>query len=956
MSQPTLVQGHVSGLEVGSANPPPLRRSRRRASQRHRLHRSRFLTKLGLEVLEDRRMLSAYYKFDVIGDLLTSGGDTITAIEPEVSVNERGQVAFVGRLNGIQDAVLVGNGNGLPTSISLSGPTLDYSLPQITGGGEVVVRSDLGGLSSVVEFATDLPGVLTRLPVAEGYSSNPGTFTDVKQGLRTESGDVVFVAKSDAAAVPGLYFANFVGNLPVLPDSVTLLQDPNTQPMAANNRSVVFRQQNGATQEIVLVRQSGVSYVSTTLASTNAADPAQLFVSLGAAPGISSDGSIVVFSGDRGHGPGVFAVVNEGSGFGPILRVAGENVVDYNPYDGYSPITNNELGYDAAEQGIYIAAIDSFTRVGVERLGLNGASFDGESFVVTFVGQPSQASIDNPTLPSGAPLLFSNQKGIWSVRVDSQRELQAPQNRVFHPTSPIPVVQLGDTVSGAEVVDFELSDPIAVAAYDPSGATRTVQVGDHYLAFWVGLQPALGPTVSQVIRASHLDTDGDGLLDHWEEPGGGIDIDQDGTVDLDLNAMGASPTHQDLFLEVDWLADQSSHHHEPAPGVTAELVAMFAQAPVSNPDGTMGVKLHLDGGAGTDGTGQPFSQQMGVGPLHGGDQIGMPADPTAHVDVLHFGTAAAVPGVNARAFQDVKQNHFGDGDKWGRELAFHYVVFADSHSFYPSNDAPLTGTTTSATTATLTAAGTPFAGYSSADLRGEVMLITSGPAAGQRNTLAGKTADDQVSFYDTWSVTPDPTSGFVLLSGSSGLAETAFFSSPDNHGLPGSDLLVTLAGFGLNAIPGAGYSVLGNAYTQWRTVAHELGHNLGLRHCGTDPSAAACEATPFTYLSLMSYAHQVAPLLYGSVLSATANTLQANGAPLGVKDYTGYTVEITVGTGLGQTRQVLSNAASSMTLTQPWTTVPDATSRFVLSTNVNNYSQAGDPTFVDWSNLRLDFQ
>ena len=32
----------------------------------------------------------------------------------------------------------------------------------------------------------------------------------------------------------------------------------------------------------------------------------------------------------------------------------------------------------------------------------------------------------------------------------------------------------------------------------------------------------------------------------------------DGTVDLDLSAMGASPTHKDVFLEIDWLADQAA--------------------------------------------------------------------------------------------------------------------------------------------------------------------------------------------------------------------------------------------------------------------------------------------------------------------------------------------------------------------------------------------------------------
>lgn len=45
------------------------------------------------------------------------------------------------------------------------------------------------------------------------------------------------------------------------------------------------------------------------------------------------------------------------------------------------------------------------------------------------------------------------------------------------------------------------------------------------------------------------DSDGDGLLDSWESQG--LDINNDGTVDLDLPALGADPNHKDLFVEVD---------------------------------------------------------------------------------------------------------------------------------------------------------------------------------------------------------------------------------------------------------------------------------------------------------------------------------------------------------------------------------------------------------------------
>ena len=47
------------------------------------------------------------------------------------------------------------------------------------------------------------------------------------------------------------------------------------------------------------------------------------------------------------------------------------------------------------------------------------------------------------------------------------------------------------------------------------------------------------------------DDDEDGLPNAWEEEGGGIDINGDGVVDLDLFTRGADPFHKDVFVEVD---------------------------------------------------------------------------------------------------------------------------------------------------------------------------------------------------------------------------------------------------------------------------------------------------------------------------------------------------------------------------------------------------------------------
>lgn len=97
-----------------------------------------------------------------------------------------------------------------------------------------------------------------------------------------------------------------------------------------------------------------------------------------------------------------------------------------------------------------------------------------------------------------------------------------------------------------------------------------------------------------VIRAfrmvpTDLDADGDGLRDSWESEGGGIDVNDDDTIDLDLFARGARPDHKDLFVEVDVM--------DRLPAVSAALnmvVDAFDDAPVGNPDGLNGIKLHLE--------------------------------------------------------------------------------------------------------------------------------------------------------------------------------------------------------------------------------------------------------------------------------------------------------------------------------------------------------------------------
>ncbi|MHA1288550.1 MAG: hypothetical protein ACTSPB_14190 [Candidatus Thorarchaeota archaeon] len=146
-----------------------------------------------------------------------------------------------------------------------------------------------------------------------------------------------------------------------------------------------------------------------------------------------------------------------------------------------------------------------------------------------------------------------------------------------------------------------------------------------------------GPTVLTV--TIEKDSDGDGLPDDWEI--NGIDVDDDGVIDLDLPMLGADWEHKDIFVEVDW-GDYNDFYTRPY-GLNA-VVNSFAKAPVSNPDNIDGINLHI-----------LESEDVGTLPEF----------------------------ITWNDFQAIKTNYFGDLDERSKpstikakKLVYHYCLFA----------------------------------------------------------------------------------------------------------------------------------------------------------------------------------------------------------------------------------------------------------------------------------------
>ncbi len=165
-----------------------------------------------------------------------------------------------------------------------------------------------------------------------------------------------------------------------------------------------------------------------------------------------------------------------------------------------------------------------------------------------------------------------------------------------------------------------------------------------------------------------MDLDRDGLLDCWEAAGG-IDFDANGTIDLrlevDANGDGtidptekADSRHKDIFVEVDWM-----ELHAPSPGALAAVRASFANSPVTNDDGTTGVRLHIvrDEEAAAHHVQLTFPPKCSFGPF-----AGVPNFDT--IKAARFGNAADRASANAT-------NILG-----ARRLAYHYSLFV--HAIY----------------------------------------------------------------------------------------------------------------------------------------------------------------------------------------------------------------------------------------------------------------------------------
>ncbi len=139
---------------------------------------------------------------------------------------------------------------------------------------------------------------------------------------------------------------------------------------------------------------------------------------------------------------------------------------------------------------------------------------------------------------------------------------------------------------------------------------------------WHPVERSPGELFNCATVTDQRDTDGDGLLDHWEVFGVHVDDTQDpgGRYGVDLPRFGADPRHKDMFFEMDGYLHWDPTHPSNAdcsgnvddircwrllwttPREALEANGLYEDSGefLNNPDGDPGVRLHFDIGSEAD--------------------------------------------------------------------------------------------------------------------------------------------------------------------------------------------------------------------------------------------------------------------------------------------------------------------------------------------------------------------
>lgn len=400
---------------------------------------------------------SSFFEFDIIaktGDSPPTGGGVLTSISSRVSINDNGNVAFLG---------MTATGGSLffkeeylpnPVNISFATPSTAriYSPGiQINNYNQIIATDRSNSTRLVRVWEGDAPGkntVIARGNISGGSDKFPAAFDSVFGYPSFSNGLIPFVAFSALDSD-----LDTVLSTPIIFDDTGKLnfkKEPLATPLrptVADSGQVVVRASfNRQTPGSIRLYEHNLS------SFTEIATPTE-FPVLGRAPGISDDGKIVVFYGSRIGEEGIFASIKTplGRKIIQIAGVSGNGILETG--ETYDDLNKNDI-FDSASE--------------IDDGPFSGFSPD-EKVAVTSTHH-TQGHI---TIVYKAKDAIDGKEGIYTSRVrfyDREKLYTLPDVRL-----PYEVIKQGDTISGlsGEIDLISLHDPINIYGQIAFHATTT---------------------------------------------------------------------------------------------------------------------------------------------------------------------------------------------------------------------------------------------------------------------------------------------------------------------------------------------------------------------------------------------------------------------------------------------------------------------------------------------------
>jgi hypothetical protein len=400
------------------------RRSRRRIANCGRL-----------ELLEDRCLLSDFYDLSTVAS--TAGG-TFSSIGNLVSTNNVGDVAFVAQTG--SDGETTGSGLWLSRVVGgltnvnpgfANNPTRDFgSAAEITNTDIVLARDHVAGAPGVYDLRTWQPGTPNDYVVRASANNDLQPDFGKYSALQTyadinENGDIAFVAlSSDGLSRLLMYQAK--GADKAIEVYSFPVETPVSRPQLTTGGRILVT--NGHVLVLVNPLNNQFDVV------------ARGFTEMGYSSGMSDNGSVVTFIGNRGNGRGVFIAYKTASGY-KVEPIAG---------DGENGWTNDSFNLSDAvrvnntlvsQHGVTVAFEASHVETGhgiysvrVSFFGANAAadfstskptsmSASGAVPVLTDLDQYQGQVVNDVQLWNGVDDVGRGEIVFWAQTADSQQHV-----------------------------------------------------------------------------------------------------------------------------------------------------------------------------------------------------------------------------------------------------------------------------------------------------------------------------------------------------------------------------------------------------------------------------------------------------------------------------------------------------------------------------------------------------